>query len=307
MEEIEYLGEKVIRWRRGASSFLACPARGARLMNWNLRYPDGSVRDIIHWPSQLNSLESIGSIRGGNPILFPFCGRSFDNGEIGFWRDPAGQRRPMPLHGFARQGRFSLDRTAPNGFSARLIPTAADREAYPFRFEFSVTYRLEELSLYVELCLKNLDEVPIPWSAGHHFYFTLPSREDRTRADYQIYIPARAAWRHAVDGSLLSVTDFPNEDRFDSAGLCDRIHTDLKSNACYFGCAADNERIEIRAGEDPEPADGTSIVTWTESDTSPFYCVEPWMGPPNSHEHKKGLHFVPPGRSRCFLTEIHLR
>src|SRR5690606_17400974 len=86
MQEIDYLGKRVFRWERGASSFLAWPEGGARLMNWNVAYADGSYRDVIHWPDQLETLDTIGKIRGGNPILFPFCGRSFDEGEIGFWK-----------------------------------------------------------------------------------------------------------------------------------------------------------------------------------------------------------------------------
>ena len=41
-----------------------------------------------------------------------------------------------------------------------------------------------------------------------------------------------------------------------------------------------------------------------ESDTSPFYCVEPWMGAPNSAANPK--HFVAPGASKTFLSEISL-
>lgn len=306
MEEIDYLGEKVIRWRRGASSFLACPERGARLMNWNIRYADGSVRDVIFWPDDLPNLEDIASVHGGNPILFPFCGRSFHNGENGFWLTPSGERRPMPIHGFARQSRFEIAHISDNGFSAKLLPLQTNRDFYPFRYEFTVSYRFEELTLYVELLLKNLDTVPIPWSAGHHFYFTLPWRERTSRTDYQIYIPAREAYRHGADGKLLPVPEFPQEDRFDSAGLRDRIHTDLIWNTCTFGPIEREEKIKIRIGNRRRPAEGTTFVVWTKDEDSPYYCVEPWMGPPNSPEHKRGLHFVEPGRTQSFLSEIHL-
>ena len=50
MEKIPYLGQTLIRWRVGGSTFMALPERGARLMNWNLAMGDGSVRDVIHWP-----------------------------------------------------------------------------------------------------------------------------------------------------------------------------------------------------------------------------------------------------------------
>ena len=75
MERIPYLGHTILKWQVGASSFLALPELGARLMNWNVTLGDGSVRDIIYWP-ELDSLDNIAGARGGNPILFPFGGRS---------------------------------------------------------------------------------------------------------------------------------------------------------------------------------------------------------------------------------------
>lgn len=307
MQEIDYLGKRVFKWQRGASSFLAWPEGGARLMNWNLAYADGSFRDIIYWPDHLENLDGIARIRGGNPILFPFCGRCFARGEISCWTSPQGERLPMPTHGFARSGHFEILHLNQNGFSAKLMPSKEDQIAYPYRYEFTVTYRFEELALYVELRLLNLDTKPLPWSAGHHFYFAMPSREGASRADYRIFIPAKQAYRHAANGELAPVLDFPQEDRFDSAGLSDRIHTGLKLNTVSFGPIDNEEQIEIRVGGDPKPAAGTSIVTWTENDASPFYCVEPWMGPPNSPAHKLGLHFVRPGKSQSFLTEVRLR
>ena len=49
-----------------------------------------------------------------------------------------------------------------------------------------------------------------------------------------------------------------------------------------------------------------AFVVWTEAPDSIFYCVEPWMGPPNSPEHKKGLHSVGGGDSATFGVEVAL-
>ncbi len=77
MEKIPYLGHTLARWQVGPSTFLALPEKGARFMNWHLTLGDGSVRDVVYWP-ELQSLDDIAKVRGGNPILFPFCGRTFD-------------------------------------------------------------------------------------------------------------------------------------------------------------------------------------------------------------------------------------
>jgi galactose mutarotase-like enzyme len=107
-----------------------------------------------------------------------------------YWRAPDGTDVPCPCT-VPRQGAFELTRADAGGFSAQLKPTAADREAYPYDYEFAVDYRFEPLGFYVELSLRNRGRTPIPWSAGHHFYFTIPWTDGLTRDDYAVRIPSR--------------------------------------------------------------------------------------------------------------------
>lgn len=144
MEKVPYLGHTLTRWQVGSSTFLALPERGARLMNWHVTHGDGSLREVIYWP-ELTSIDEFTKARGGNPVLFPFNARCFDEGQIHFWRSPDGVRRPMPMHGIARQSTFEVTRLDGRGFAAQLIPNDETRAAYPYDFEFTVTYRFEPL------------------------------------------------------------------------------------------------------------------------------------------------------------------
>lgn len=307
MEKIPYLGQTLTRWEVGPSTFLALPEKGARLMNWHLTLADGTVRDVIYWP-ELHSLGDIAKVRGGNPILFPFCGRTFDRGDIYFWRDDHGVRRPMPMHGIARQGDFQITRLDERGFTALFQPGEEARAAYPFDYEFTVSYRFEPLTLFVELSLHNLDSKPIPWSAGHHFHFTLPWNEDRLRADYFIRIPATATLRQEFERGQLHIGPrLGAEESLANKDLVDVFHTALKTNAVVFGERGSQDQITLRVGPDRVPPKSTVIVTWTQADDSPFYCVEPWMGPANSPEHKSGLHYLPPSESQTFLVAVRLK
>ena len=144
MERIDYLGTEIGCWKVGNSTFLAWPEKGARLMNWHLELADGSFRDIIHWPES-DSIDDFALVRGGNPVLFPFSARTFHQGTIHQWKAPDGQIRPMPMHGIARQGRFSLNSVDEHGFTAVLQPDDEAAQAYPFEYEFSVAYRFQEL------------------------------------------------------------------------------------------------------------------------------------------------------------------
>lgn len=305
MEEIEYLGEKIRRWQVGSSTFLVSPERGARLMNWNISFADGTFRDIIRWP-QIESPDQIVKARGGNPILFPFNARTFHEGEIGKWRDPDGQVRPMPMHGFARQGVFEITRIDQTGFGAKLIPGEEATEAYPYEYDFEVIYRFEEKELDVEFRLTNNDQRAIPWSAGHHFYFNLPWIEGTRRQDYKIRIPAKEACRQNDQGLIYGVKTGKKSIPISDNDLVDRIHYRLTDSILVCECDIDGSQIEIEVGTQEKPHSDYAVVTWTESDDSPFYCIEPWMGPPNSPENQIGYHLVNPGESGRFSVSVRI-
>lgn len=307
METIDYNGVRLHRWECGPSSFLARPDAGARLMNWNLRMSDGSVRDVIHWP-ELADYNNFSKVRGGNPILFPFAARTFNQGTIGEWKDQEGVVRPMPMYGFARAGAFEMVDADDSGFTAELKPTEADRKAYPFNYRFTVRYVFEPVSFKVYLRLDNLGDSPILWSAGHHFYFTLPWHEGLTRDDYRFEIPAKKCFTHAPDGSLQPVAKgWETNNSFGDSENIDRIYTRLKGDTVKFGPNGGEEDIGIRIlSEDSTYSTWNAFVIWTERPDSPFFCVEPWMGPPNSPEHNKGLHAVSGGERATFGVEVAL-
>jgi len=305
MERIPYLGHTILKWQVGASSFLAVPELGARLMNWNVTLGDGSVRDIVYWP-ELENLDNIASVRGGNPILFPFSGRTYDRGEIHHWRAEDGVRRPMPMHGLARQGEFRTTRLDEGGFSAQFVPNESAKAAYPYDYEFVVSYRFEPLGVFVELQLTNLGNLPMPWSAGHHFYFTLPWTTGRTRKDYLLETTATKYLQRNEQGGLVPGPRVGTRETLDNNSLIDLIHTGLRREVFAVTETTTGNRMMFRCGMAHSSARDLAVVTWTQDEKAPFYCVEPWMGPPNAPETKVGLHTVAPGQTQKFYVEITL-
>jgi galactose mutarotase-like enzyme len=306
MEKVPYLGRTLLRWRVGNSTFLALPELGARLMNWNITLGDGSVRDVLYWP-EVTTLDDFAKVRGGNPILFPFPGRSFDRGDIFFWRDAAGIRRPMPLHGLARQGQFQVVQADDYGFIARFEPGDEARACYPFEYDFTVTYRFEPLGLACEFSFENRGREPLPWCAGHHFYFTVPWSEGSKRADYLIRIPAERRLRQDAAGKLVPGPVLQQEESLGQPGLIDTFHTALRGNQVVFGEKGRPGDVIVRLGTEKVPPRDSTFVTWTLAEDSPFYCVEPWMGPANAIENKLGLQIVPPGKSSKFAVSVSLK
>ncbi|MSU45547.1 MAG: aldose epimerase [Lacunisphaera sp.] len=305
MERIPYLGHTIFKWQVGASSFLALPEMGARLMNWSVTLGDGSVRDIIYWP-EIDNLDNLAAVRGGNPILFPFGGRTYDRGEIHQWRADDGERRPMPMHGLARQGKFRTTRLDEGGYSAQFVPDDFAKTAYPYDYEFVVSYRFDPLGIFVELQLTNLGTRPMPWSAGHHFYFTLPWSAGRTRKDYLLETTATKHFQRDEKGGLVAGPRIEQRETLDNKNLIDLIHTGLRREVFAVTEVPSGSRLLFRNGMANSNAQDLAVVTWTQDEKSPYYCIEPWMGPPNAPETKVGLHTVAPGQMQKFYVEITL-
>ena len=305
MEIIQYQGREIRRWERGPSSFLGAPEEGARLMNWNVTLGDGSIRDVIHWPETLES-DDFAKVRGGNPILFPFAGTSYADGKSDHWRTNDGEILPMPQHGFVRQGAFRIASIDEYGFAAEFESSDTTRSCYPYDYELLVVYRFAELHVQVSLVLENNDTKAIPWSPGYHFYFHLPWRSGLTRNDFTLNVPAKSAYAYEAGGNLRKLPRPSEKERFSEPSLVNRIYTGLKEPEAVFGTANGEENVSVRIEGDDGAGEGRCFVTWTENEESPFYCVEPWMGPPNPTANEQGPRFVGPGQRDEFTVEVNL-
>ncbi|MEC9227811.1 MAG: aldose epimerase [Verrucomicrobiota bacterium] len=265
------------------------------------------MRNVIYWPENLE-LRQLAKVHGGNPILFPFSGRNFHKGKVGYWKDAKGVVRAMPKNGFATVGSFEPVRIDESGFSTRFKPDDIAQEAYPFNYKFTVRYVFEAVSFKVYLQLVNLGDEPIFWSAGHHFYFTLPWHDGLERRDYRFERPAKKCFTQAPDGSLLPVDKGCDRNiSFGDPAINERIYTRLKGSTAVFGPNGGEEDIGIHFLEDSDTySSWNAFVLSTESADSPFYCVQPWMSPPNSMEHGKGRHAVSAGNRATFGVEVAL-
>ncbi len=211
------------------------------------------------------------------------------------------------MHGLARQGVFGATRLDDGGFETVFVPGVEASACYPFQYEFRVAYRFAAFGLTCKLTLENLGEEPLPWSAGHHFYFTLPWSEGSGRGDYLIRIPADQRLRQDAAGRLVAGPQLSPVERMDNPALIDTFHTELRGPEAVFGEEGEPGDVAVRLGDGALPPAGATFVTWTESEASPFYCVEPWMGPANAPEHKRGLHLVPPGGTETFTVSVAVR
>ena len=302
METITYQNMEIKRWDVGPSTFLVLPEKGAKLLNWHLNMSDGSVRDIIHWPETSNSNDLEG-IHGGIPVLFPFAGKVYDSAKENYWHWNR-QSIPMPVHGFARSSDFRIRSMDKHGFEVELISNDHVKTFYPFDFTFTVIYHFLELSLQISLVLENEGKEPIPWSAGLHPYFQIPWRNGLNLKDHQLKLNSRQIFQYEKGGMMKKSLNAKERTSLDNPNLINRVHYELNSPTAEISLLNDEESIKITEVGGAEAGSRLTFVTWTKEKSS-FYCVEPWMSPPNPIENKSAR-IIPPGRRDEFTVEIEL-
>lgn len=302
MESVIYQNQEIRRWDVGPSTFLALPERGARLLNWHINMSDGSVRDIIHWPEQ-NESENFDQTHGGIPILFPFAGKCYDAGNEDHWR--FGQNTfPMPVHGFARSSDFRIRSMDQHGFEVELEPTEEIKACYPFDFTFTVIFHFLELSLQISLVLENEGRDAIPWSAGLHPYFQVPWRKDLNLKDHQLTIDAKQVYQYQTGGIMKKIPRTKDKSTLEDPNLINQVHYELKKPTAEISLLNQEEPVRISEVGGSDNGSRLTFVTWSQ-DNAPYYCIEPWMSPPNAPENKTSR-MVPPGGRDEFTVEIEL-
>jgi galactose mutarotase-like enzyme len=302
MESVNYQNQEIKRWDVGPSTFLALPEKGARLLNWHINMSDGSVRDVIHWPEDHNR-ENFYDTHGGIPILFPFAGKSFDAGKEDHWR--FGQSSlPIPMHGFARTSDFSIRSIDQHGFEVELIPSEETKVFYPFDYTFTVIFHFLELSLQVSLVIENEGKQPIPWSAGLHPYFQVPWRKDLELKDHKLNIDAKKIYKYKEGGIMEKNTPTKEFSSLDDPSLINRVYYELKNPSAIISLLNDEESIKISEVGGSENGSKLTFVSWMKKG-EPYFCLEPWMSPPNASENKT-TRMVPPGSRDEFTIEIEL-
>jgi galactose mutarotase-like enzyme len=289
-----FQSQPAIRIEFGKSTALLAPGHGARLLSWSI-----GDTPIIRWPENADWSRPA-KVRGGDPVLFPFIARTFCDGKIGFWRDGAGTVRPAPMHGFARDSAFSITDAGPDFLRVGMESNDTTNACYPFAFRFEVIHRIGPDWLDTSFCVTNKGDRPMPWSAGHHFYFHLPAAD---RADWELEIPCQN-WgsQDFSNGSIHLASPACSKAPVSDPAWIDRFHVQPSIAEIRFAPKSGGPAIRF---EDSSPVPGAwdCVTTWTENAGSDFFCVEPWSALPDAIHNGMGLRHLAPGAT----DEISIR
>lgn len=262
-----------IRLANGPAAATILPKRGGLVANLTLN-ANGRTQELLWLPHDFAAEES-GWPGGGVPILFPFGGRVFHEGQPSRYL-LGGAVRAMPIHGFAYGMPWTVAKTTQSTVTLTVEDTEATRLLYPFAFTLSATYELRPQALGITLTATNKGTggAPMPVALGLHPYFVRPANGTlETPASLHIAVtnaggagPARPL---DVPASGIPLTEAltANAILARHAEPVTRLVDQDKATA-----------ISLRWGGD----NGYRYIVLWRKEAEGFQCVEPWTALPDA-------------------------
>jgi len=233
------------------------------------------------------------------PVLFPMTGRLKDNAYTF-----EGKTYPLHQHGFARDMDFDLMLDDENEMGFSLSFNKETLKAFPFKFEFLITYRLENSTLHIGYEVVNSDTKPLFFSVGAHPAFNWPLDEYEKFEDYYLEFDQVENLQKfdlkdgLIEEGKISVAE--------NTKILKLNHSLFKADALFFeglksSCVS---MISAKTGHGLK-MDFTGfpyLGLWTKND-APFLCIEPWHGIADEKnrnselESKKGIQRLEAGKS----------
>lgn len=209
------------------------------------------------------------SVRGGIPLLYPFCGRLDEERFLA-----AGTT--MPQHGFARNQPWTVLEHGGDTLNLEMDSSADVRQAFPYDFTLRSKFLLSPRGLRIELTTHNRSDRPMPLSPGWHPYFPCaPESKEQVRGNIPGMEPG-CIRDSGTDGGVVAPPD--GRVRIQIPGL----------PALWLSFSPEMRHVQL----------------WTLPG-KPFVCIEPFHGPPNTINGPNAM-VVPPGAVQMLWMAIEV-
>lgn len=266
--------EYELRDNKSNSYIKVIPSLGGMITAFNINgedifYIDREKLDTPDFPSA-----------GGNPILFPVCGRLTDGVYQAF-----GKKYNMPIHGFARTSAWKLKVSgdgASDGITIILEHNEETLKVYPFKFRVEFKYLLDGNTLTLHQTYINEGNEDMPFYSGFHPYFTVGNKNELTfdmNAD------------RYMDYNVRQMKEYKGEIDFNNPVDFVFYLNDNKGSRYVMKDPDKKRKLVIETSEQFK-----YMVMWTMKGMD-FVCVEPWMAAPDAMNTGKDLYCLAPGKS----------
>jgi len=208
------------------------------------------------------------------PVLFPVVGKLVEQ----IYRY-GGKEFRMPRHGFARDKEFQLVDSGRKHLEFKLLPDEDIRSQYPFEFELTVKYLLEENGLDVRYIISNPGEDILPFSIGAHPAFSCSWKRGDSIGDFYLeFEKQEEAERHFLEDGLLSERTEKilendrilklDEHTFDQDAL---LFMDIHSHRISLCSHKHKTRLALEYPSFP------FVAIWSKPKAK-FVSIAPWLG-----------------------------
>ncbi|MEO6286019.1 MAG: aldose 1-epimerase family protein [Dyadobacter sp.] len=245
------------------------------------------------------------------PVLFPVIG-AIKNGFVKY----NGQEYAVPRHGIVRNNsNVVLVSQSTDSLTFGLTFSEETLAIYPFKFEFQITYQLEDNKVVVSHQVVNHGSDEMLFSLGAHPAFKCPLHDDEVYEDYYLEFEAvenDATWLLEKDGLVGKQTKpvlehtnvlHLNAHLFDNDAL---IFKHLISKQVSLRSTKSGQVITVHYEDFPY------LGIWAKPNAH-FICIEPWLGIADSadsdqnFETKEGILKLEAGKTfeAAFTIEIN--
>lgn len=219
-----------------------------------------------------------------SPILFPFVGQLKDNTYL-----YKGKAYSLPRHGFAREMNFESSAVTDTTARFTLRSNDTTRANYPFDFELSILYKIEDNRVQAGYEVTNSGTEEMFFSIGAHPAFAVPLEKGRSFNEYKlVFSDSEHATRWPIqDGMLTMPTPFLKDEQ-----VIKLSHELFYKDALVFK-HLNSKTVSLQSSAAPHGL--TMLIEgfpylgiWSATD-APFVCIEPWCGIADSLYHNQQL------------------
>lgn len=251
--------------------------KGAEMKS--IKTADGAER--LHQPDNFWEDQSL--------VLFPICGAPAEDRIT-----VDGKDYPMPPHGFAPTAEFEISAQSEKSVTFVLKSNEETKKAYPYDFEFYVTYTLKDSSIDVCYRVENKTVGTMFFSFGSHEGYNCPEG----LGNYEIHFEKLESQKPTIyETGLVPEDNLSEADGHSVLVLTDSLFDDSVT-VVYEAVESDYVVLKNKAtGQETkvEYPGIENLFVWTEPGST-FVCIEPWCGMADhgkTHDdisNKEGIH-----------------
>lgn len=226
------------------------------------------------------------------PNLFPYIAR-LTEGKYTF----QGNEYKMDIHGFAKDMIFEAEQISDSHIVFSIAHTEETYKQYPFKFFFSIIYKLEGCKLSTIYYVRNDDDKTMYFGVGGHPGFNVPFEDNTDFNDYYLKFDCVENAKHIIFTEDCFVTDELREFALESGVHLPLTHDMFNNDAIVLTDIAssvtlksDKSSKEIRVTYPDMPYLG--LWHWPKTE-APYICIEPWSSLPSRKDVIEDLEIQP--------------